>query len=602
MCGIFGYIGNKNSAPEIVLEGLKQLEYRGYDSWGLIYVKPKLKAQTRLPARQDPKLKIIKRIGKIGDAVIDNAQSSMALGHTRWATHGGATIKNAHPHLDCKKQIAIVHNGIIENYQDLRRNLKKKGHKFISETDTETAVHHIEELFKKNLTPLEAVRSTFLKLKGRNAIIAFFPEQNQIIAVKNGTPIVIGKKGKEYFISSDAAGLLPHTKTVHFLEDNFIVCLSCKNINMRRISTLKKEKIKWEKLDWKIEQADKGLYKYYYIKEIMDQIKTIKKTVLQDEKTLRGFADLIRKSYGTYFIGAGTSYYSSLAASYIFSKVAKKHINYIPASEYPYTQEFIRPDSLIIGVSQSGETADLLEAVDKAKKRGAIIGAIVNNTESSLARTSELILPLMVGPERAVLATKSFTSSLICMYLLAYAIKGEYKQGKETMLLLAKNVKKYLNNKQNHKNIKAVAQKIFRHKHIFCLGRGVSFPIALEAALKIKESSYIHAEGFAGGELKHGVIALVEKNTPFLVFVPNDETKDDIISNIMEVKARGAKIIGVSPQKYNIFDMWIEVPDVGITNPIMSIIPIQLLAYYLTIGLGLDPDKPRNLAKSVTVK
>lgn len=598
MCGIFGYIGNKENAPEIVLEGLKRLEYRGYDSWGIVHKNKK----TRKQKNNAQLLRLVKKVGKIGDAVLKKGKSTMALGHTRWATHGGVTVKNAHPHLDCNKEIALVHNGIIENFQNLKEKLEKKGHKFISETDTETAIHSIEELLKEKLTPLEAIYKTFLNLQGRNAIIAFFPRQKQIIAVKNGTPLVVGKKDGEYFISSDASALLMQTRTVHFLEDNSIVQLSENDVSMYGLPRLIKTTIKWQKLDWKIEQAEKGAYKHYYLKEVMDQKQTIADTITQSEKTVRNFASLIRKSYGTYFIGAGTSYYACLAASYIFSKVARKHVNFLPASEYPYTQEFIRPDSLIIGVSQSGETADLLEAIDAAKKRKARIGAIVNDTGSSLARTADQVLPLRVGPERAVLATKSFTSSLSCMYLLAYTLKGEYKQGRETMLRLAGQVKKYLEDKNKQRKIKSIAHKIYKHNHIFCLGRGLNYPIALEAALKIKEASYAHAEGFAGGELKHGVIALVEKGTPFLVFVPNDETKADIISNIMEVKARGAQIIAISPQNNKIYDDWLKVPDVGIANPIISIIPIQLLAYYLTLKKGLDPDMPRNLAKSVTVK
>lgn len=597
MCGIFGYIGSKNNAPQIVLDGLKRLEYRGYDSWGIAY-----KSQDKGQKNNNGQLKVIKNVGKIGEANIVDTKSNIAFGHTRWATHGGVTIENAHPHLDCSGKVGVVHNGIIENFQKLIERLKNDGHIFSSETDTEGAAHTIEDYIKAKNSPLEATRRTFLDLTGRNAVIAFFPEVEEFVVAKNGSPIVIGCGKREYYFASDASALLPLTKDVIFLEDGIVASVSSRDVKIFDIRTGTRHKSNWQKLDWKTDEAEKGEFDYYLIKEIMDQRYTIAQTVTQSETSVRDFADLIRTSYGTHFVGAGTASYACLSGVYIFSKIAKRHVNFILASEFPYAEHFIRPDSLLVGVSQSGETADVLEAVNAARNNGAKIGAIVNVIGSTLSRVSNMNLPQRAGPEKAVLGTKSFTSMLACMYLLAFTLVGEYRRGREVMLAVTEKVEDYLSDRNNLDRLQKVAKRIMDKDHLFTLGRGLSYPIALEAALKIKEASYIHAEGFAGGELKHGVIALVEKGTPFLVFVPNDETRAEMISNVMEVKARGAHIIAVSPQNNEIFDDWIGIPDVGIGNPIMSVIPAQLLAYYLTVARGLDPDKPRNLAKSVTVK
>ena len=589
MCGIFGYLGDKENAAEILLEGLKRLEYRGYDSWGVAVI-------------DNGGIKVDKHTGKTGNATVKLPKSTVGYGHTRWATHGGVTDINAHPHLDCNKKIAVIHNGIVENYLEIKKELLKKGHTFISETDTEVIVHLIEENKKKITNDVEAVRLAFLRLDGRNAIVVLFAQTNSIIAAKNGSPIVVGLGKKENVLASDAAALLPFTRNVIFLDDNNIALVEKKSVSVYSLSTGKNIKPKIQFLDWKIEEAEKGEYPHFLLKEIMDQGKSIADAVSQNEKDLKAFASLIDKSFGTYLVGCGTAGHACRAATYIFSMVAKKHSNFCVGSEFSYFEDFLTDQSLLIAVSQSGETADILEAVGAARRHKAKVAALVNVLGSTLNREADTTLPLKAGPEKAVLSTKAFTAKLAIFFLLGYTLSGKYKQGKKHLLQTATEVEKLLHNQSFHQHIKIIAKKVNSCDDIYILGRGLSFPIALESAHKIKEASYIHAEGFAGGEPKHCEISLISSGTPTIVIVPNDETRAAILSNAMEFKARGAFIIGISSTKEAVFDEWIEVPDTGITSSIINVIPAQLLAYQLALLRGNDPDKPRNLAKSVTVK
>lgn len=588
MCGIFGYIGNKNNSAETVLLGLKRLEYRGYDSWGI-------------GVKHDGQIKIDKHIGKIGSAVTNLPLSTVAYGHTRWATHGGVTIENAHPHLDCTKKVAVVHNGIVENYLKLKKDLKKN-HTFRSETDTEIVAHLLEGNLRNTKDIKEATRKTFLELTGRNAIITIFAKYDTIVVAKNGSPIVIGVGEKENFISSDAAALLPYTRKVIFLEDGQMGVIERHGLSIYSIKTGKQIRPKIRILDWNLEDAEKGEFEHFLIKEIFDQSKSVADAVTQNEKDFFDFVNLIKKSYGVYAVGCGTAAHACRMATYIFSVIAKKHLNFCVGSEFSYFEHFLKPDSLLLAASQSGETADILEAVAAARKHKSKVAALVNAVGSTLERESDKVLPLRAGPEKAVLSTKAFTAKLAIFYLLAYSIIGKYKEGREAILKTAKEIEMLLKNKNFMDQIKEIAQNIYKVNDIYILGRGLSFPLALEAAHKIKEASYIHAEGFAGGEPKHCEISLVSKGTPSIVFVPNDETKAAILSNAMEFKSRGAYIIGISPENEQVFDEWIKVPDLGKTSSIINIIPAQVLAYFLALKRGNDPDKPRNLAKSVTVK
>ena len=611
MCGIFGYVGPRTNGAELVLEGLKALEYRGYDSWGVAAVPLSFRPPSRNPkdkkwipgqARDDKKTIIVKKkTGKIGGAsVADIPASSLALGHTRWATHGGVTQVNAHPHADCSGSIALVHNGIFENYEEIKRALLKKGHRFISETDTEVAVHLIEEYAKKLAFP-KAVRRAFMEMKGFNAIIAMRADKQEFVVARNGSPLVVGFGKGENFLASDPAALLPHTKNVHFLEDGEMAIVSPDNVRIIEAKTGHAVSVRIQTLTWSAGQAEKGNYSFFMLKEIYEQpgvIKMITKTgAAQADKLAR----TVRSSYGTYMVGCGTAAYAGIAGSYLFSKIAHRHVNCAIGSEFGYALDFLGPKSLVIALSQSGETMDLLEGVKKAKTKGARVIALVNVFGSSLYRLSDEPILIGAGPEKAVASTKAFVGILSHLVLRSFALAGEAKKGQKLLHQAAKSVDDVLG-EASVKRLKALAAALKDTDHIYVIGRGLSYPASLETALKIKEISYIHAEGMAAGELKHGPLALVTQGTPCIAFLPNDETYGANLAGAMEMGARGGMIVGISYKPHEIFDHFIPVLDAGEATIIPNVVVGQLLAYYLTIEKGLDPDMPRNLAKSVTVK
>lgn len=612
MCGIFGYVGKNKNAKDIVLDGLKSLEYRGYDSWGIATLKSKINPPA---GGQRSKIIVKKRVGKIGNATIDDLpKSNFALGHTRWATHGGVTQKNAHPHLDCTSQFAIIHNGIIENYDEIKEELISKGHKFISETDTEVAVHLVEENYKKLKSKfqdsstrinqeifLEAVRMSFNRFAGLSAIIVIDAETSVFVAAKNGSPLVIGRGLKENLLSSDAHALLPYTKDVYFMEDGEIVLVSSNNISVTDAVSGNKKIPIFTKLSWSLKTTVKGEFPHFMLKEIFEQPKVIENIINDTDIQIADFSKLIKKSYGTYLVGCGTAAYACLAGTYIFSQIAKHHINFSVGSEFGYLVDFLKSDSLILALSQSGETIDVVEAVKKAKIKGARIASLTNVLGSTLYRHSDQKLLLNAGVEKAVVSTKAFTAKLTILTLLAYHLAGKYTEGKTILKQSVKVLKEVLNEK-NLSNIIKLAKILVKKEHVYIIGRGISYPIALETALKIKEASYIHAEGFAAGELKHGVIALIEKGTPCMAILPNDETYGATLAGCMEMKARGGFIIGISHKSHEVFDYYLPVSDCGIATMIPSIVVSQLLGYYSAVEKGHDPDMPRNLAKSVTVK
>jgi glucosamine--fructose-6-phosphate aminotransferase (isomerizing) len=601
MCGIFGYIGDKNNAFNIVYNGLLSLEYRGYDSWGIAFLKKVDKVEK--------KIGVEKNVGRLNKRINYHINTNFALGHTRWATHGGVTKVNAHPHLDCNNNFAIIHNGIIENYQELKTNLIKKGHKFISETDTEVAVHLIEDIYKNLNNKVfnekekfkKAVIESFKRLQGMNAIIVMDNISKSFMAAKNGSPLVIGRGKKENFLASDAHALLPHTKTVYYMEDMEYVMFDKINIEIFDMHARVKKNIKFQTLDWKETQVSKGSYPHFMIKEIFEQPEVISNINKTSESEIQILADIIKKSYGTYFIGCGTASYACLAGTYLFSKIAKRHVNFAVGSEFGYLLDFLTEKSFVIALSQSGETIDVIEAVKKAKEKGAKLASLVNVIGSTLYRLSDKKLLLMAGPEKAVVSTKAFTAKLAYLLLLSYELTGNIAQGRKLLEKSVLSMKRILHKSATDK-IKNLAKLIKDKDHIYCIGRGLSYPIALESALKIKEASYIHAEGFAAGELKHGVIALIEKDTPSLVFLPNDETYDATLAGAIEMKARGSFVIGISFKNHPIFDYYLPFDDCSNASILPEIIIGQLLGYYLAIYRGSDPDMPRNLAKSVTVK
>lgn len=593
MCGIFGYIGQKN-ASEVILEGLKRLEYRGYDSWGIA-------VKTQDSRLKTQNLVAEKHVGKIGTAKVNLPQSHLGIGHTRWATHGGVTVANAHPHLDCSKTLAVIHNGIVENFLQLKDELVKKGHKFVSETDTEVVAHLIEENLKHEGFAF-SVRDAFNRLKGLNAVIAAYALSSEIIAAKNGSPLVVGLgKDQELFIASDASGILKHTNKVIFLEDSQMVILNEK-VKLVGLPDGRLLKPVIHTLTWTFEEAEKGKFKHFLLKEIYEQPHILENIALNYDSQANQLANLIDKAFGTFMLGCGTASYAALAGTYLFSHVAKKHINFSIGSEFKYLEDYLTPKSLVIPISQSGETIDVIESLTDAKKKGAKIAAIVNVLGSTLYRQADYKVLLGAGPEKAVVGTKSFIAMIAVLFLTAYTMAKKQTLGKKLLLQASKNVKQIL--QENFiKRIKTVSSYLKDQEHVFIIGRGLSYSAALEASLKIKETSLVHAEGFAGGELKHGVIALIEKGTPAIVITPNDETYDDILSNAQELKARGAFIIGISPKANRVFDVFLETVDIAEATILPQIVICQLLAYFLALKRKVeDPDKPRNLAKSVTVK
>ncbi|HKZ34274.1 MAG TPA: glutamine--fructose-6-phosphate transaminase (isomerizing) [Patescibacteria group bacterium] len=584
MCGIFGYVGKKKAAL-IILDGLKRLEYRGYDSWGI--------------AVGQETFAVEKHVGKIGEAVTVLPKSGIGIGHTRWATHGGVTERNAHPQLDCTRTVALVHNGIIENYEVLKKKLLQKGHTFLSETDTEVMVHLIEE--KMHRPFVDAVLRCFQELEGLNAIVAVHAKEKVIVAVKNGSPLVVGFGDSESFIASDAASLLQHTKRVIFLEDHEAAVLTedaVKIIDVKSGHVLKK---KPTSLTWKFEETTRGNYPHFMLKEIYDQPGMLSDIARRSRNDIRKVAHLIKTSYGTFMVACGSASYAALSGQYFFSRVAHRHVNPSIGSEFVYHADFLTPRSLVIALSQSGETIDVIESVKLAKSKGARVIALVNVLGSTLYRMADTNVLLRAGVEKGVCATKSFTAKLAVLILLSYMMDGRYQEGQKILLKTSEAVDELLHSPLPDQ-LKRLAHALRGVRHMYIIGRGQSYPISLEAALKVKEVSYIHAEGFAAGELKHGVIALIEKGTTCLVFAPNDETYGAVLSGAMELKARGGYIIGVTSEKSEVFDDRIEIPDLTDGSSILQTVVAQLFAYYLALEKGYDPDKPRNLAKSVTVK
>ncbi len=595
MCGIFGYVGSQGKAANIVLEGLKLLEYRGYDSWGVV-------AKVKSLGMENSFI-VEKHVGKIGDSHLNSQlstlNSQLALGHTRWATHGGVTVANAHPHVDCTKSIAVVHNGIVENFQELKADLIKKGHKFVSETDTEVIPHLVEE-FLKEKGFASAVRDTFNSLRGLNAIVVANAKSSEIVVAKNGSPLIIGIGKDEFFVSSDVVGIVDHTRNVIFLKDNQMVILG-KNIQLISLPKGEKLEVKPEKINWKFEKSDKGKFKDFMIKEIHEQPNVIRNIAENYSSQVEKLVKDIQKAKGTFFIGAGTAYHAGLAGTYLFSKIAKKHVNTAVASEFNYLEDFLTKDSLIIALSQSGETIDVVEPLNRAKKKGSKIFAITNTLGSTIYRMANYNMLLGAGPEKAVASTKAYIAKVSIILMLAYSLIGKANDAKNILLKTADEIQRLLA-KKTVDEIKKIAKILSHAKNIYVIGRGVSYPTALEGALKIKEVSYVPTEGLAGGELKHGTIALISHGTPCIVFAPNDETYESIISNAIEIKSRGGIIVGISPKKAEVFDHFVEVKDLDSGSYIAQVVVAQLTSYYMAVDLKLDPDKPRNLAKSVTVK
>jgi glucosamine--fructose-6-phosphate aminotransferase (isomerizing) len=590
MCGIIGYTGKEPAAP-ILYGALTRLEYRGYDSAGIATI-------------DDDRIHVVKEKGKLQDIVQQcnevNLPGSVGIGHVRWATHGGATRANAHPHCDSEQKIAVVHNGIIANYEELKSQVLSK-YTFRSETDTEVIPHLIRYYMDSGLSFEDAFFAMTKELKGSYAILAVYAsEPDKILAARRDAPLVIGLGDDANFIGSDVLSFLPHTNKVIYLDDGESAVLCRENVKVYDADHNEIHK-KPELVNWKWKEGNKGDYDYFMIKEIEEQPRVIRQALLQDDKVLMNMAMEILRARQVVFVACGTSRHAALIGRYAFSKIGRIFSDVVMGSEFGYFSESIDKGTVVIAISQSGETADVLSGVREAKAKGAIVFSLVNVVGSSLARLSDQALYLNCGPEIAVAATKSFTAQLCILYQLAYALNNNLQEGKSKLLDLSLVVGSDLDSYST--SLPALAHKMRNKKEFYFLARGVNFAVADEGALKLKEIAYVHAEGMPAGELKHGTLALIESGTPVIAICPLDYTYEDSMANIMEAKARGAYVVGVTNSQSKMFDDTIKISSCEeILYPLVTTIPLQLLAYYSAIARGLDPDKPRNLAKSVTVK
>ena len=588
MCGITGYIGTNNAAP-ILLQSLKRMEYRGYDSAGIATI-------------HENKLIVKKGIGRIDiinkDINFKNMSGKTGIAHTRWATHGSVTEENSHPHKSCNDKVVIVHNGIIDNYRELQKTLSSE-HKVKSETDTEVIVHLIEEEYKKEKDPIKAINNVISKLTGSFALVILFKDHpNEMYGVRKYAPLIIGTGKGENFIASDIVSFIDYTDNVIFLEDKEIVKVTADSIEIINFSGKQvvrdKTHVAWEAAD-----VSKEEFSHHTLKEIHEQNNTVSNALNQKEEDLTNFIKELKSAKNVFLTGSGSSYHVALILRNMLTKIAKIPAQAFLSSESDEYEEMINDESVLIPISQSGETADLLEVIRKVKNKGVKILSIYNTEESSLSRMSDVSLYLNCGPEIGVAATKSFTAQLAITYKIIFKL-CKMENAKNELEKLPSNINELLDNK---KSLEEIIELFNKSNDVYFLGRSIHHPIALEGALKLKELAYIHAEGMAAGELKHGTLALVEEGTPAVIINPNDETYQDTISNAIEMKSRGAKIIGVSSINDSVYDYWIKIPEVDkILYPILEVIPLQILAYYTAIRRKHNPDYPRNLAKSVTVK
>ena len=586
MCSIIGYYGKEFAAP-IIVKGLKRMEYRGYDSVGVA-------------TESNNQIELKKGIGKVNEVnskiQLDSLPGKIGIGHTRWATHGKVTEFNAHPHPSNSGKIAIVHNGIIENFEELKKQLEDEGYNFKSETDSEIIANLLQKHYEKTKDVKETILKTVSEIKGHYAFVAMF-ENGQLAAARFHEPLIIGVGQDDFFLSSDVLGFIEYTDDAIYLENgNFVILEE----NKFQILDFQGEHAKYgiTKVSKEFGDAYKGDYAHFTLKEIYEQHETILKAGEKTEDAIEKAADHIKHAKNIYVTGSGTSYNSALIAKQIFSKYAKIKAEPIMSSELQFSPESIDENSIIIAISQSGESADVLDAVKIGKQANCKIIAIVNLMTSSLAREADIVIGMNCGPEIGVAATKSFTSQLVILYKIVQKLTDN-----KITIDFEKFAVSILKILENTLNIQKIAKEIKNISDIYVLGRGINYPIAKEAALKLKELTYIHAEGIPGGELKHGPLALMDSNVFVIIINPNDSTYSDTLTSAREIKARGAKIIGVSDIESDIYDYWIEMPKIDqVLYPISEIIPIQFLSYYAALEKDTDPDYPRNLAKSVTVK
>ncbi|WP_147565347.1 glutamine--fructose-6-phosphate transaminase (isomerizing) [Clostridium tyrobutyricum] len=609
MCGIVGFVGKKDATP-ILIDGLSKLEYRGYDSAGVAVLD------------KDNNINVVKAKGRLVNLQDKLATSPVkgyiGIGHTRWATHGEPSDVNAHPHCNADGTISVVHNGIIENYIELREWLMSLGYKFLSDTDTEVIPQIIDHFYKGDL--LDAVMKATTKLEGSYALgVVSSKEPNKLIAVRKDSPLVVGVGKGEYFVASDVPAMLSHTRDIYYLNDKEFVVITEDGV---KIFNQEKQQVNKElvHVTWNADAAEKGGYAHFMIKEINEQPKAIKDTLSSrvvpgkpinlDKITIT--PEQIKNIDRIYIIACGTAYHAGVVGKYVIEKLARIPVEVDIASEFRYRDPMIDKNTLMIVLSQSGETADTLAALREAKSMRARVIAITNVVGSSVSREADDVLYTWAGPEIAVASTKAYTTQLITMYMLALFFaenkktlsNAEIDKIKEDMLTIPEKAQEVLKNKDT---IQKFASNTYMHKDMFFLGRGLDYAVAMEGALKVKEISYIHSEAYAGGELKHGTMALIEEGTVVIALAAQNDLYDKMVSNIKEVTTRGAKVLGFTAKGKTdlekVVDSTVYIPEISdILSPVLVVIYLQLLAYYIAVDKGCDVDKPRNLAKSVTVE
>lgn len=611
MCGIVAYVGHREACP-IIIKGLKRLEYRGYDSAGI--------------ALMTNELSVYKKKGKVSDleAFITNLpiNSNIGIGHTRWATHGEPNDVNAHPHYSSNKELAIIHNGIIENYASLKTELEARGHIFLSETDSEVFIHLIEDVKQNNDCSLdEAVRLALSMVVGAYAIVVMSNnDKEMLIAARKGSPLVIGIGKKEFFLASDASPIIEYTNDVVYLNDYEIAIINKGELTIKNINAVTQTPY-IQTLDLELDQIEKGGYPHFMLKEIFEQPKSIKDSMRGRVNASLGhlqlggilqYANKLTNAERIIIVACGTSWHAGLVAEYLFEDIARIPVEVEYASEFRYRNPIIREGDVVIAISQSGETADTLAAIELAKSKGAVIFGVCNVVGSSISRASHEGAYLHAGPEIGVASTKAFTAQVSVLAMMAIIVgnkKGTITESQYIALLteletIPQKVEKAL---KSNDQIIEIAQQFKDAKNFLYLGRGYNFPVALEGALKLKEISYIHAEGYPAAEMKHGPIALIDTEMPVCVIAPQDNSYEKIVSNIQEVRARKGRVIAVVTEgDTHIKDMaeyTIEVPATHESlMPLLTVIPLQLLSYHIAVMRGCNVDQPRNLAKSVTVE
>ncbi len=611
MCGIIGYVGNRDVVP-VLIGGLRKLEYRGYDSAGIAVIAAK-------------GVQIVRAEGKLSNLETKLADmhlgGTFGIGHTRWATHGKPNENNAHPHRDCTGNVVVIHNGIIENFLPLKQQLQSKGHKFTTETDTEVVAHLIEERMKGGAKFVEAVKRSLKDLDGHYALVIINgSEPGTIVAAKHGPPLVIGIGEDENIVASDVAPLLAYTRNIIYLEDGEYAVVTQKKVEVfdRGDKPVAREP---KRILWDTVMAEKEGYRHYMLKEIHEQARAVRDTFtgrMFEESGEVFFNDLeltpeqLGKVRRVHIVACGTSWHSALVGKFLLEEAARVPIEVDYGSEYRYRNPIVDENTLVIGVTQSGETADTIAGMQEAKSKGAKLITICNVIDSAATRMSDGVIYTNAGPEIGVASTKAFTTQLTAFYLLSLyvrqlrgASRDDRRRAMHEMSLVPHKIEDLLQRQEKH--IESLAHKYYKSQDFLFLGRGLLYPIALEGALKLKEISYIHAEGYPAGEMKHGPIALIDENMPVVAIATHTPVYEKVVSNLQEVKARDGKLIVICDEGdeaiRKLADDVIEIPPtVEPLQPILTVIPTQLLAYYIALRLGADVDQPRNLAKSVTVE